>query len=117
MTLGPVASQAILSLLEGKGLQKFIRIDLGFTGCCDASLVMSAEAAHEGDLTVETGGVVFSISPDTYAISGDINISYAEEHGRKGFSVTSSKPISEWDGFGVCDIKISQYNKRLIKGG
>lgn len=68
--------------------------------------MLSAEAAHEGDLTVEIDGLVFSVSPDTYEISGDINISYAEEQGRKGFSVTSSKPVSEWDGFGICDIKI-----------
>jgi Fe-S cluster assembly iron-binding protein IscA len=106
LTLGPGAAQAILSRLEGKGLPKLIRIDLGFTGCCDASLLMSAETAHEGDLSVEIDGLVFSISPDTYEISGDINIDYAEEQGRKGFSITSGKQISEWDGFGICDIKV-----------
>jgi len=26
--------------------------------------------------------------------------------GRKGFVLTSSKPVGEWDGFGVSDIKI-----------
>jgi Fe-S cluster assembly iron-binding protein IscA len=106
LTLGPGAAQAILSRLEEKGLQKLIRIDLGFTGCCDASLLMSAEAPHKNDLLFETDGLVFSISPDAYEMSGDINISYTDEQGKKGFSVTSSKPISEWDGFGVCDIKI-----------
>jgi Fe-S cluster assembly iron-binding protein IscA len=106
LTLGPGAAQAILSWLEEKGLQKLVRIDLGFTGCCDASLSMSAEAAHEGDLVIETDGLIFSISPDTYEISGDINISYTDEAGRKGFSITSSKSVGEWDGFGVCNIKI-----------
>ena len=67
---------------------------------------MSAEAAHDKDLVIEIDGLVFSISPDAYGISGDINISYTDEAGRKGFSITSSKPVSEWDGFGVCSIKI-----------
>jgi len=29
-----------------------------------------------------------------------------DEMGRKGFVLTSSKPVGEWDGFGVSDIKI-----------
>jgi Fe-S cluster assembly iron-binding protein IscA len=106
VTLGPGTSQAILSFLSGKGLDKLVRIDLGFTGCCDASLCMAAGVPHEGDMVVEAEGLTFSISPDTYQLSGDINISYVDEPGREGFSITSSKPVSEWDGFGVCNIKI-----------
>jgi Fe-S cluster assembly iron-binding protein IscA len=106
VTLGPGTSQAILSFLAGKSLGNFIRIDLGFTGCCDASLSLAAGAPHEGDLVVETDGLTFSISPDTYQLSGDINVVYKDEPGTEGFSITSSKPVSEWDGFGVCHIKI-----------
>jgi len=106
VTLGPGTSQAILSLLNEKRLNKLIRIDLVFTGCCDASLSMIADSEHEGDVVIESGGVAFSISPETYELTGDINITYVDEPGRKGFSVISGKPVSEWDGFGLCDIKI-----------
>jgi hypothetical protein len=106
VTLGPGTSQAILSFLAGKGLGKLIRIDLGFTGCCDASLSLSAGPAQAGDLSVVTEGLTFSFSPETYGLSGDITINRITEHGTEGFSITSSKPISEWDGFGVCNIKI-----------
>jgi len=106
VTLGPGTSQAILTFLAGKGLDKLVRIDLGFTGCCDASLSLSAGAAHEGDMVVETEGLTFSLSPDTYELSGDITVNHIAGPGKEGFSVTSSKPISEWDGFGVCNIKI-----------
>jgi len=105
VTLGSGTSQAILSFLADGGLDKLVRIDLGFTGCCDSSLALTACAAHEGDLAVETEGITFFISPDTYQLSGDITINYSNEPGREGFSITSSKPISEWDGFGVCKIK------------
>jgi Fe-S cluster assembly iron-binding protein IscA len=105
VTLGPGTSQAILSFISDKGLHKSIRIDLNFSGCCDASLTMIADSVREGDLVLKTDGLDFFISLETYEISGDINIAYIDEPGRKGFSVTSSKPISEWDGFGICTIK------------
>jgi Fe-S cluster assembly iron-binding protein IscA len=89
-----------------KGLVKPIRIDLCFTGCCDASLALVVDESHEGDLTVETEGLSFIISPETYELSGDIHITHTDEAGTKGFSITSSKPVSEWDGFGICNIKI-----------
>jgi len=104
--MGPGASQAILSFLVEKGLRKCVHIDLGFTGCCDASLVLVAGPAVDGDMVIEEDGLVISIDPETYKLTGDINIAYTDEPGRKGFSITSVKPVSEWDGFGVCDIKI-----------
>jgi Fe-S cluster assembly iron-binding protein IscA len=67
---------------------------------------MVADSAREGDLVWKTDGLDFVISPETYKISGDINIAYIDEPGKKGFSITSSKPVSEWEGFGICDIKI-----------
>lgn len=105
MTLGPETSQAILSFLNDKGLLKSVRIDLCFSGCCDASLTMVADPAREGDIVFETDGLAFVISPETYELSGDITITYVDEPGKKGFSITSSKPVSEWSGFGICDIK------------
>jgi Fe-S cluster assembly iron-binding protein IscA len=67
---------------------------------------MVSDSACEGDLVWKTDGLDFVISPETYKISGDINIAYIDEPGKKGFSITSSKPVSEWEGFGICDIKI-----------
>ena len=60
----------------------------------------------ETDLSLELDGLTFVISPEIYQLAGEVIISYVDEIGRKGFVLTSSKPISEWDGFAVGDIKI-----------
>lgn len=105
MTLGPGTTQAIKSLLDAKGLRASIRIDIGFTGCCDASLSLQADSHCEDDLVEEIEGITFLINTDIYKLSGDISINYIEAQGKKGFAITSERPISEWTGFGVCDIK------------
>ena len=106
MKLGPGASQAIKSILSDKGIEQPIRIDLHSSGCCDSSLYLCVDTASESDLTVELDGLTFVINPDIYQVVGEVTISYVNEIGRKGFILTSSKPVSEWDGFGVSDIKI-----------
>lgn len=106
MTLGPGTAKVIKSLLNEKGLHASIRIDTGFTGCCDASLTLAADSMREGDLVEDIDGITFLVNSDVYKLSGNIHISYVEEPGKKGFSVTSEHPISEWQGFGVCEIKI-----------
>jgi Fe-S cluster assembly iron-binding protein IscA len=60
----------------------------------------------EADLTLELDGLTFVINPETYQLLGEVTVSYVDEMGKKGFVLTSSKPIGEWDGFGVSDIKI-----------
>ncbi|MGA8848326.1 MAG: hypothetical protein WB564_00655 [Dehalococcoidia bacterium] len=104
--LGPSVSQTIKSILGDKGIEQPIRIDLHSSGCCDSSLYLCVDAALETDLTVELDGLTFVINPDIYQVVGEVTISYVDEMGRKGFILTSSKPVSEWDGFGVSDIKI-----------
>jgi Fe-S cluster assembly iron-binding protein IscA len=104
--LEPGVSQAIRSFLADKGIQQPIRIDLNFSGCCDASLCLCVDTILETDLTLELDGLTFVINPETYQLVGEVTISYMDEMGRKGFVLTSSKPVSEWDGFGVSDIKI-----------
>jgi Fe-S cluster assembly iron-binding protein IscA len=106
--LGPGVSQAIRTFLADKGIQKPIRIDLNFNGCCDASLCLRADniLILETDLTLEFDGLTFVINPETYQLAGEVTISYVDEMGKKGFVLTSSKPVGEWDGFGVSDIKI-----------
>lgn len=100
------AGQAIKSFLTENGLQRPLRIHLQFTGCCDPSLGLSVDNTHESDLTQEVDGLTFVISPEVYQLVGDITISYTDEFGRKGFILTADKPVSEWDGLGVCAIGI-----------
>jgi Fe-S cluster assembly iron-binding protein IscA len=104
--LEPGVSQVIKAFLADKGIQQPIRIDSNFSGCCDASLCLCVDNILYTDLTVELEGITFVINPETYQLVGEVNISYADEMGRKGFVLTSSKPVGEWDGFGVSDIKI-----------
>ncbi|MCJ7828979.1 MAG: hypothetical protein MUP81_04485 [Dehalococcoidia bacterium] len=106
VNLEPGVSQAIRASLDDKDIQQPIRIDLNFSGCCDTSLCLRADTILETDLTLELDGLTFVINPETYQLVGEVNISYADEMGRKGFVLTSSKPVGEWDGFGVSDIKI-----------
>jgi Fe-S cluster assembly iron-binding protein IscA len=60
----------------------------------------------ESDLVEEAEGLTFVIDPEVYQLVGDITISYIDEIGKKGFILTSDKPLSEWDGLGVCAIGI-----------
>jgi Fe-S cluster assembly iron-binding protein IscA len=104
--LEPGAGQAIKSFLTEKGCQGPIRIDLHSTGCCDASLGLSIDTIRAADLVQEVDGLQLVMSPETHQLVGEVIISYVDEGGRKGFVLTSSKPVSEWDGFGVCSISI-----------
>jgi Fe-S cluster assembly iron-binding protein IscA len=106
VNLEPGVSQAIRASLDDKGIRQPIRIDLNFSGCCDTSLCLRADAISETDLTLELDGLKFVINPETYQLVGEVTISYMDEKGRKGFVLTSSKPVGEWDGFGISDIKI-----------
>jgi Fe-S cluster assembly iron-binding protein IscA len=99
-------SRAIVSFLNEKNIRRPLRIDLNFSGCCDASLCLCVDHVRENDLILEIEGVTFVISPETYELAGEITISYADEAGRKGFVIKSSRPVGEWAGFGVSDIKI-----------
>jgi Fe-S cluster assembly iron-binding protein IscA len=106
VTLNPGAGHAVKSALAEKGVQGPIRIELRFTGCCDASLGLSMDTAHESDLVEEVDGLTFVISPETHQLVGEVRISYADDAGRRGFVLTSSKPVSEWDGFAAGSIKM-----------
>lgn len=76
------------------------------SGCCDASLCLRADTVRDTDLIQESDDLKFVISTETHQLVGEVTISYVDELGRKGFVLTSSKPVGEWDGFGVSDIKI-----------
>ena len=100
------AGQAIRSFLAEKGFQRPLRIHLQSRGCCDPSLCLSVDTIREFDLIQEVDGLVFVISPETHELVGEVKISYTDEIGRTGFVLTSSQPVSEWEGFGVSSIII-----------
>jgi Fe-S cluster assembly iron-binding protein IscA len=106
VTLDPGAGQAIKSLLSERGIQGPVRIELRSTGCCDASLGLRVDTAHESDLVEEVDGLTFVISPETHQLVGEVRISYTDDACRKGFVLTSSRPVSEWDGFATCSIRM-----------
>ena len=99
-------SRAIGSFLKEKNIRRPLRIDLNFSGCCDASLGLGVDDIRENDLVVEVEGLTFVITPEINALAGEITVSCVEEEGRKRFVIKSSKPLGEWDGFGAGDIKI-----------
>jgi len=96
--------RAIGSFMNEKNIQRPLRVDLNFSGCCDASLCLRVDDALENDVVSEIEGLTFVISPEIYELTGEISISYVNEQGRKGFVIKSSKPVSEWEGFGVSDM-------------
>jgi Fe-S cluster assembly iron-binding protein IscA len=106
ITLAPEAVEPIRVFLVEQGVQKPIRIHLQSTGCCDASLGLIVDNIRKDDLTKEIEGLTFVISPEIHQLAGDITITYVDEKSRQGFILKSSKSISEWDGFGICTIKV-----------
>lgn len=79
-----------------------VRIELRFTGCCDASLGLRVDSVRDGDLVQEVDGVTFVVSPEVFETAGDISVGYCDEAGRRGFILTSARAVSEWQGFAPC---------------
>lgn len=105
ITATPEAIQAIKLFLEEKGIEQPIRIHLQSTGCCDASLGLTADDASVDDVVENVQGIMFVIHPDVITLTGDVTIAYQSDKFDSGFVLTSERPISEWSGFGVCTIK------------
>jgi len=106
VTLEPGAVQAIKAFLEEKGLERPLRIHLQSSGCCDPSLALSLDHIHETDILQNEHGLTFVISPETVQLVGEVTIAYVDELGRRGFVLTSRKPLSEWDGFGISTLSL-----------
>ena len=105
ITVAPEAMHAFTVFLSRRKIQKPIRIHLQSTGCCDASLGLMADDAHENDLVQNIQGTTFVISPEALEMTGNITIDYVSQKHKTGFVLTSKHPVSEWSGFGVCAIK------------
>jgi len=97
--------EAMKAFFALKGLPHQVRIHLQSTGCCDASLGLTADEARPDDLVYDVEDITFIVSPEVSVIAGDITISYQSDKFNSGFVLTSERPISEWSGFGVCSIK------------
>ncbi len=105
ITITPHALDAIGLFLVQKGISGGIRIQLQSTGCCDASLGLMIDDPKDTDMKEDIEDVIFIISPELYDLTGDIIISYSTDGYMPGFVVISENPVSEWAGFGVCQIK------------
>ena len=68
-------------------------------------LTLAVDKVRDSDLVEELDGVTFVMSPETYELVGEVTISYTDDGGREGFLLTSSKPLSEWDGFTAQSIR------------
>lgn len=106
--LSPEANRSIKAFQKEKGVFGPIRIDIFSTGCCDPSLGLFMDHPGPTDLVEESDGLQFVISPDILQTVGEVNIAWRDERDKKGFIITSSRPLSEWEGFGVCDIRITE---------
>jgi Fe-S cluster assembly iron-binding protein IscA len=106
VTLEPGASQAVRSALAEKGIEGPIRMEIQSSGCCDPTLVLTIDKVRGSDLVEEVDGITFVVSPETHELVGEVRIACAEDGGRRGFVLTSSKPLSEWEGFAVQSIRM-----------
>jgi Fe-S cluster assembly iron-binding protein IscA len=100
------ASQAIKSLLAERGSPGPVRIELQFTGCCDPSLGLIVDEAHETDIVEKVDGLTFVIDPQAQELAGDVSIAYKDDGGRDVFVLRSTNPIGEWEGFMTCELRI-----------
>lgn len=99
------AGEAIRLSLAAKESNRPIRIELHSTGCCDASLGLCLDEVREADLIYESNGLQFVMSPEIHQLAGDVTIACVDDQDKVGFVIRSAKPVSEWDGFGVCHIR------------
>lgn len=105
VNIDPNAYEKMISELALQNLQPSIRIDLHFAGCCDSFLGLWADEGKPGDLVEQVGDLTFVIKTDIHDMVGEVTIAYGEKTWEKGFVLTSQRPVSEWEGFGVCSIR------------
>jgi Fe-S cluster assembly iron-binding protein IscA len=105
VNLDTTAINAIRAFLADNGSQAPVRLELQSAGCCDPILGLRIDTVRDTDIIYKIEDLMFVISPKTEQNFGDFNLDYVDEIGRKGFVITSTVPVSEWAGFGVCDIK------------
>ena len=103
--LEPGAADAIKKFMELHQIEKPIRINLAFKGCCDPSLEMRVGEPAEKDLQLGLDGLCFLMPSNVFDLAGEVTISSIETQGENQFILKSAKPLSEWEGFGSCEIQ------------
>ncbi len=103
ITADPGVCKAIAEEVATNNPGGVIRIELMSTGCCDASLGLRLDKAGESDVVEKIEGLTFVLSRKTYDLVGRVRIS---RRGNAQFVLTSEKPVSEWDGFGSCSLRM-----------
>jgi Fe-S cluster assembly iron-binding protein IscA len=103
--LEPEAYREIMSALSAEGLHHCVRVEIRFTGCCDPSLGLVLDKPGKADLVQTADELTIVMSPDVYALVGEVAVSYTDDVERGGFIITSEKPLSEWQGFAACEIR------------
>ena len=105
ITITPHALDNIGMFLVQKGIRGSLRIELQSAGCCDATLGLIIDDPKATDLKEEIEDITFIIRPELYELTGDIVITCSTDGLMPGYVITSENPVSEWAGFGVCQIK------------
>ncbi|SHL40111.1 Fe-S cluster assembly iron-binding protein IscA [Desulfatibacillum alkenivorans DSM 16219] len=100
------ALKAMHEFLSDQGLAPWVRVEIQFTGCCDATLGLAADKAREGDFSEEHGGVTMVMDPEVYRTVGGVSVAHADEANRQGFVVKSERPLNEWAGFAPVGIVV-----------
>lgn len=114
ITITPEAMQSIKAFLEEKGVTAPLRVELHSTGCCDPSLALCLSSIYEDDLVCRWGDLQFVIGPELHNLVGEVRIDWANDENRRGYVVTSTRPLSEWTGFGISDIRIPDEVKEPV---
>jgi len=105
VNLSPETVREIRSFLAGQQIESPVRIDLSFKGCCDATLELRVDHVQAHDIHISIEGLTFVMRPEVHELTGAVTISHVNEKDRRGFRVSSAKPVSEWGGLGVCQIQ------------
>lgn len=100
------AATELKRYLKEKKVQQPIRIELQFSGCCDPSLGLKVDQVRDTDLVQQIEELQFVMDQKNHDLAGKVSISYVTRDGSDGFIVTSDRPVSEWDGFEICQIVV-----------
>jgi Fe-S cluster assembly iron-binding protein IscA len=103
--LDPSACETIKKELSEKGLPLSVRIEIRSSDCCDPSLGLALDKQREADLVEMVDCLTVVMSPEVYALVGEVAVSYVDDSERKGFIITSEKALHEWQGFAACEIR------------
>lgn len=105
ITVSAEALLAIKSELAVKGGCGPVRIELRSTGCCDGSLGLCQDGVQLNDIQQDIDGITFVIGCDLQRVVGEVLITRIAERDQKGYLLTSSIPLNEWQGFAPCDLR------------